>query len=144
MDSRHIFLLKRPDMAHPLRLSSTFMAACMAAAAVLGQCHRAQAEVCQLGATCSFDVTTSVDIPGFGTATNAMPVTVDLTDLKADGSGKVGVDTPEVSSTTDTRSKKTKFSNKGNGKKSTMKVKQDKGVKETKVKISKSKTRRGS
>lgn len=127
-----------------LRLTSTLMAACVAAAAVVGHGYRAQAEDCQLGATCSFDVTTSVDIPGFGTATNVMPVTVDLTDLKADGSGKVGVDTPEVSSTTDTRRKETKFSNKGNGKKSTMKVKKDKGVKETKVKISKSKTRRGS
>ena len=126
------------------RFATPLLAACLAATAVVAHSPRAQAEACQLGEKCSFDVTNSVDIPGLGNVTDTMPVSVDLTDLKPDGSGKVGVATPDVSTTTDTKSKEIKVSRKGNGKTTRRTVKNDKSVKEAKVKISKSKNRRGS
>ena len=62
---------------------------------------------CQLGATCSLDVTTQAGFPGFGQVTQVTPLEVDLTELNADGTGKVTGVVPEGAVTFDL-DKKTK------------------------------------
>ena len=143
--SRHPPWIASSAMRHsPMRVACSFAVAVVTASAIVLRDPAAHAQACSLGSSCSFDVTSSVDIPGFGNVTQTTPVSVDLTDLKADGSGSVGVATPDVSTTTDTRTKETKISKKGNGKKTKQTIKRDKSTKDIKVKIDKSKDRRGS
>ena len=102
---------------------------------------QAHAQACNLGQACNFDVTTQVDVPGFGTTTLVTPVTADLTNLNADGSGEVKVSTPGATVTSDTKKKDFRVSKgKGKGKQT---FKSDKSKKNFGVNITKSKDRKG-
>ena len=84
----------------------------------------AQQTACNIGKACTIDVTGVVGFPGLGTATQVVPVEVDLTEFNADGNGKVKVGVPGAESTYDIENKKVKSS----------KVKRKKGEPVTKFK----------
>ena len=123
------------------RLSVSVAAIALSGGVVLDPRSKADAEACNLGQSCGFDVTTQVDVPGVGTTTLVTPVTADLTNLNADGSGEVKVSTPGATVTSDTGKKDFRVS-KGKGK-SKQTFKPDKSKKNSGVTITKSKDRKG-
>lgn len=103
----------------------------------------AQTTACNLGKTCTVDVTATAGFPGFGTATQVTPLEVDLTEFKADGTGKVTTTVPGAAVTyeIDEKTKKVdKVKVKKNKGKSKVKFKADKNAK-TGVKVKASKPR---
>jgi hypothetical protein len=96
----------RPSLRGRLRRVAALGALGCAAALILDLGSQAQAD-CQLGGTCTVDVTAVGGFPGVGTATQTTPLQLDLTELNADGSGKVTGVVPEGAVTFDL-DKKTK------------------------------------
>lgn len=96
---------------------------------------------CNLGKTCTVDVTSTAGFPGSGTATQVTPLKVDLTEFKADGTGKVKGTVPgaAVTAEIDKKTKKVdKVKVEKNKDKSKVKFKSDKNAKAgVKVKASK-------
>ena len=100
----------------------------------------AQTTACNLGKTCTVDVTATAGFPGFGTATQTTPLEIDLTELKADGSGKVTGVVPEGAVTFDLDKKTKTVSTKRKKGKRVTTFKSDKKAK-TGVKVKASKPR---
>ena len=126
---------------HRALLSVSVVAVALSGAVVVDLRSEARAQACNLGQTCSFDVKTQVDVPGLGTTTLVTPVTADLTNLNADGSGEVKVGTPGATVTSDTKTKDFRVS-KGKGK-GQQTFKSDRSKKDFGVTITKSKDRKG-
>ena len=123
------------------RLSVSLAAVLATGALPFAVGSQAHGQACNLGQACNFDLTQQVDFPGLGSVTRVDNVSVDLTDLKANGSGEVTVATPGATVTSDTDQKDFRVS-KGKGK-ARQDFKANKNKKNFGVKVKKSKNRRG-
>jgi hypothetical protein len=117
------FLPRSKTRIPRLVVSATALALAGGLAIDLGTAAKAD---CQLGAKCSIDVTTQAGFPGFGEVTQVTPLEVDLTELNADGSGKVTGVVPEGAVTFDVDKKE-----------KTVSTKRKKGERKTKFKPNK-------
>ena len=97
----------RLHLYRSIRSAASLGALAFVGAAALDLHAAASAQQCSLGSTCSVNVTTTAGFPGLGTVTQVTPLEVDLTELNANGTGKVTGVVPEGAVTFDL-DKKTK------------------------------------
>ena len=112
-----------------IRSVASLGAVAFVGAAALDLTGAAFAQQCSLGGTCNINVTTTAGLPGLGTVTQVTPLEVDLTELNANGTGKVTGVVPEGAVTFDV-DKKTK----------TVSTKRKKGKRKTSFNDKKTKT----